>query len=134
MKIGLFIIMFLVEMPIRCFADIYGIYDDSESYGSGSMGIFDFIVLIASVIFSFWFLSRSYNEWKIRRKTGKKVERSDFVADIVAPFFGYALVSFFLSVPFLFAMKLLGGVAAVKEYWFSIGIVCFGVVAWLRQT
>lgn len=125
----------LVTAPINAFADRYGIYDDPEYYGSGGgTSIFDILGAIAAVIFSFWFLSSSYEEWKKRRETGEKIERSDFFSDIVAPFFGYAFIAFFLSVPFLFAIKLFGGYAAVKEYWLTVGLICFGVIVFLRQT
>lgn len=129
------LLILIMTVPINCFADRYGIYEDSEYYGSSAgTSIFDILFGIAAIIFSFWFLSSSYDEWKKRRETGEKIERSDFVGDIVAPLLGYAFVAFFLSVPFLLTIKNFGGLAAVKEYWLTVGLICFGAIAFLRQT
>lgn len=125
-----FLVLLLSILPEICFADRYGVYDDS---GGGGTGIFDILVVIACVIFSFVFLACSYEEWRKRRESGEKVNRSGF-SNVIAILIGYSLIALFLSVPFLYAIKLYGGVAAVKDYWLPVGIVCFGVVAFLRQT
>lgn len=116
------------------FSGRYGIYDDPEYYGSGGVGIFDVLGAIGATIFSFWFIFSSYNEWKARQATGKKIERSDFIADIVAPIFGYSLAAFFLSFPLVIFYKLVGGEGSLMDTWLLIGLICFGVVTFLRQT
>ncbi|EPB3309859.1 putative four-helix membrane protein [Vibrio cholerae] len=70
----------------------------------------------------------------MRKETGKKVERSDFLADIVAPIFGYSLVAFFLSFPLVILSKFIGIAGSLMDTWLTIGFICFGVVAFLRQT
>lgn len=126
-----FLLIIFLSIPVCSFADRYGIYGD---YSGGGTSIFDILCAIVAIIFSFWFLSSSYEEWKKRKESGEKIERSDFVADIIIPFFGYIFVAFLLSVPFVLTVKFFGGVSAVKEYWLYIGLICFAVVAFLRQT
>ncbi|MGF1845390.1 hypothetical protein L4C39_19815 [Vibrio clamense] len=116
------------------FADRYGVYDDPEYHSGGGSGIFSVLGAIASSILAFWFLSSSYKEWKHRKLNGEKIERSDFVADIVAPCFGYILAAFFLSFPLVMLSKFIGIAGSLMDTWLTIGALCFGVVAFLRQT
>ena len=115
-------------------ADRYGVYDDPEYYGGGGTSLIDGVGAIACTIFAYWYLASSYSQWKARKSTGEKVQRDDFIGDIVAPFIGYVILAFFISFPILMIMKAFGGVELVREQWFSVGAVCFGMVAFLRQT
>ena len=121
-------------IPIFAYADRYGIYDDPELYGSGrGVGIGGFIGSILCIGFSWWFIATSLTERKERRKSGIKVER-DGIGLLIISLIGYALVATFLSAPFLFIIKWIGGVSLVKEYWQAIIFTAFCIVTYIRQT
>jgi vacuolar-type H+-ATPase subunit I/STV1 len=120
-------IIFMLVFSSPAFADRYGIY---ENNGGGSVGPIDFLLGIGFLIFSFWFLWDSYESWKKRKSSGEKVERVTLLLSLL----GYAFVAFSLSFPLIMIIKFFGGAQAVKDYWLGIGVACFCVVTYLRQT
>ena len=116
------------------FADRYSIHENDNYSGNSGFDIVSLLGAIACSIFAYWFLANSYAEWKARKVTDKKVERTDFVGDIIIPFIGYAVIAFFISFPIVMIIKFFGSVILVKSLWIYVGMTCFAVIAFLRQT
>ena len=106
--------------------------------GSGVFDyVFEFGMFVAAVIGSFWLITNSYSEWKVRRRNKEKhwhLIRSgeyDFFS-----FFLDLLPAIILSIPFIFIAglisKLFGGFENPGELIFVIYIITFIILVFFR--
>lgn len=113
---------------------------DGHSRGNGYGGsdpVMTFLIGVVGVIFSYLFLFASYDGWN-KRKNGHKEETDTKERNgIFLAMIGYFIASLFLSMPFLYVVKIIYGFIGYEKHLYllcTLVIVFIILITYLRRS
>ena len=117
------------------YADRFGLNDPEYDYGgysSGGVYPIGFLMAVACVVASFYYLSKIINEYKDRKARGERAKRPEDAFEWVISVVFLLFVAGFLSVPLLLIVKWVIGSWLVQEYWLWVYLPVLAAISYLN--
>lgn len=127
-KIATILVLLITSLP--AFADRY----IEDSAGSSSGGFFNIIFGIIFSILALLYLVHSFSKWKDRQEKNEKPEPLNDAWDWGTHLFGYAIVAIFACMSVLLISRIFFDAIFVREYWYWVFLICFGLITYFKRT